>query len=302
MPVDRTTIRTVSERSDAVSQRWIPDVLRWTAGLLWLSNVSWKQSPGFGSLGGYFTKGAENQVLPGSSWIFEHVFGPHLTIFGWATVLIEVSLAALLISGRHVRVAAVIGVVQSFGIGLAVANAEGEWYWSYALMIALHLAVLATTSTRPRPSLSSRGLVIAGYGVIVALTHRTAGFTGDENKVFALFDQRNDFPGDFGRNVFPGSILLGLIFIALGLGVAFALPRVAAGHSMVIGWVTLAVSLALLVFVSTPRTEGWLGMRNSSVAMLAVLALTMIDPARRPPDEGYDLAVSADRQPSTTAS
>lgn len=278
MPIDRTTFRTVSDQSDAISQRWIPHVLRWTAGLLWLSNVSWKMSPEFGSLGGYFSKGAKNQVLPGSSWVFEHVFTPHLTFFGWTTVLVETALAALLISGRHVRVAAVIGVVQSFGIGLAVANAEGEWYWSYALMIGLHLAVLATTATVSRPSVSSRGLVVAGYGVIVALAHRTAGFTGDENKLFALFDQRNDFPGDFGRNVFPGSILLGIVFVVLGLAVAFALPRLKESASVIIGFVTLAASLGLLVFVSTPRTEGWLGMRNSSVAMLAVLALALISP------------------------
>lgn len=282
MSIDRTTVSTVSAQSDAVSQRWIPHVLRWTAGLLWLSNVSWKISPDFGSLDGYFAKGAKNQVLPGSSWIFEHVFGPHLTFFGWATVLIEVSLAALLISGRHIRVAAVIGVVQSFGIGLAVANAEGEWYWSYALMIAVHLALLATTATVPRPSVSSRGLVVAGYGVIVALTHRAAGLTGDENKVFSLFDQPNDFPGDFGRNVFPGSILLGIVFVAIGLVVAFALPRLEPSATVIIGWVTLAASLVLLVFVSTPRTEGWLGMRNSSVAMIAVLAFALISPARRP--------------------
>ena len=32
-------------------------------------------------------------------------------------------------SGRFVRIAAVVGMAMSFGIGLAVANAEHEWYW-----------------------------------------------------------------------------------------------------------------------------------------------------------------------------
>lgn len=126
------------------------DLLRVIAGLLWLSNVSWKIPPDFGDtaggcrgLCGYVAAGADNPVLPGSSWLFDSVVGPNLVLFGWLTLFVEAGLAACLLSGRFIRVAAVVGILQSFAIGLAVANAEGEWYWSYGLMVALHLAILA---------------------------------------------------------------------------------------------------------------------------------------------------------------
>jgi hypothetical protein len=287
--MDRTTIDTLAERSDHISRRWVPDLLRWTAGLLWLSNAGWKVPPNFGrsgdecrSLCRYVEEGVNHPVLPGSSWLFENVFVPNLTAFGWATVLSETVLAALLISGRHLRVAAVLGIVQSAGIGLAVANADGEWYWSYALMIALHLAVLVTAVQVSRPSLRVNGLVLAGYGVIVALAHREAGFGGDENATWSLFDQRNDFPGDFGRNVVPGSILLGLLLLALGLAVAFGAPKLPDGQARVAGWALLGVTLLVLIFIAAPRTEGWWGIRPSNIAMIMVAAFTLISPTVTP--------------------
>jgi hypothetical protein len=280
-----TTIDSLTDRTDRFSRRWVPDVLRWTAGLLWLSNAGWKVPPNFGrsgdecrSLCRYIEDGVDHPVLPGSSWVFENLFVPNLTVFGWTTVLLEVALAALLISGRHLRVAAVLGVAQSAGIGLAVANADGEWYWSYALMVGLHLAVLVTAVQVTRPSLRVNGLVVAGYGVIVALAHRAAGVTGDENATWSLFDQRNDFPGDFGRNVFPGSVSLGLLLVVLGLAVAFGAPKLPAAQARAAGWALLGVTLVVLVFVAAPRSEGWWGIRPSNIAMVMVAAFTLISP------------------------
>jgi hypothetical protein len=305
--MDRTAIDTVTARTDDLARRWVPDLLRWSAGLLWLSNVGWKVPPDFGrsgdecrSLCRYMEEGIDHPVLPGSSWIFEHLLVPNLTAFGWTTVLLEATLAALLISGRHLRVAAILGIAQSAGIGLAVANADGEWYWSYGLMIALHLAILVTAVQTPRPSLRVNGLVLSGYGAIVALAHREAGLTGDENSLWSLFDQRNDFPGDFGRNVFPGSILLGLLLFVLGLAVAFGAPKLPAAQARAVGWVLLGASVLVLVFVAAPRTEGWAAIRPSNVAMIAVVALTLISPAgalggsrRRPPTTDVSFGAGA---------
>ena len=60
-------------RTDELSARWAPAVLRWTAALLWLSNLSWKVPTAFGKaagkcsgLCGYVDKGAEFRVIPGS--------------------------------------------------------------------------------------------------------------------------------------------------------------------------------------------------------------------------------------------
>lgn len=285
MAIDRSMIGFVTKRTDAVTHRWVPHVLRWIAGLLWLSNVSWKIPPDFGRSGEecgglcrYVEEGVTNPVLPGSSWLFEKVLTPNLFLVGWTTVLLETLLAALFISGRHLRVAAVLGVVQSLGIGLAVANADDEWYWSYGLMAALHLAVLATASQVERPPVRTSGLVMAGYGLVIAAAHAGAGLIGDENGSWSLFDQANDFPGDFGRNVFPGSILLGLLLVAFGAAVVVGAGRLPVERVRAMGWALLAGSVLALVFVAAPRVEGWLGVRSSTIAIVLVVAFAMISP------------------------
>ena len=220
-------------RTDELSARWAPAVLRWTAALLWLSNLSWKVPTAFGKtagkcsgLCGYVDKGAEFRVVPGSPWIFEHLIGPNLSVFGWLTLFIEATLVALLLSGRYLRVAAVLGFVQAGAIGLAVANADGEWYWSYLLMMALHVAILALApQTRPVRA-ATFGWVLAGYGALVAIGHIGAPFAGDSNGTWwGPFAESNDVPGDFARNVFAGSILLGLILVVLGVAMALIIPK-----------------------------------------------------------------------------
>jgi hypothetical protein len=287
----RETMDIVQSRSDEIAARVVPDLLRWIAGLLWLSNASWKVPPDFGrsgdscgSLCRYMEEGITHPVLPGSGWLFEHILTPNLFLFGWATVLTEVILAAMFISGRFLRIAALLGIAQSIGIGLSVANADGEWYWSYGLMIGLHLAILFTAASTVRPSLRSIGIVLSVYGVLVALAHRSAGLTGDENSVWSLFDQSNDFPGDFGRNVFPGSILLGIVFIVLGATVAALAGRMDPNRFRVPGLVLGTVSMLVLVFAAAPRVEGWLGLRSTSTAMLLVLAFAMALPAAPAPN------------------
>jgi hypothetical protein len=149
-------------------------------------------------------------------------------------------------------------------------------------MIALHLAVLATASQVVRPSPRTNALLLAGYGAVVVLAHRAVGFTGDENGLWSLFDQGNDFPGDFGRNVFPGSIGLGVIMLVLGVGVAALASRVSDARLAVGGWVLLVVSMLALVFVAAPRVDGWLGLRPTSIAMFLVVAFTLISPRPEP--------------------
>lgn len=269
----------VSKRVDRMAGAWGPTVLRIVAGLLWLSNVSWKVPPDFGEGDGgcrglcrFVQLGVDFPVAPGSAWLFDSVVGPNLAIFGWLTLFVEASLAALLLSGRFVRIAAVLGMVQSAGIGLAVANAEGEWYWSYGLMIALHLAVLVSAPTLE----PTRARVMAGvtvvYGVVVALAHTAGGFGGDGS--FSLFESANDFPGDFGRNVFPGSIGLGLVLALVGVVVwcvAAAEPSVRRG----VGWAGVAASAALLATYGPDGLILGLGSRATTVAVLAALGLSL---------------------------
>lgn len=142
-------------RIEASVTRASPAGLRVTAGLLWLSNVSWKVPPRFGEsadgcrgLCAFVQAGIDHPVVPGYPWLLEHVVRPNLGLFGWVVLVVEFVLAALLLSGTLTRGAALVGVLQSIAIGLAVANKPGEWYWSYALMAALHVAVFATAAGR----------------------------------------------------------------------------------------------------------------------------------------------------------
>ncbi|CAN5652216.1 hypothetical protein BH18ACT7_BH18ACT7_17600 [soil metagenome] len=137
------------------TERVLPAALRVTAGVLWLSNVSWKIPPDFGrsadgcsGLCGYVETGVEDAVFPPWSWVLENVIAPNLTAFGYLTLLTEFLLAALLLSGTLTRAVALLGIGQSLAIGLTVANAEGEWYWSYLLMAALHVAIFAMAAGR----------------------------------------------------------------------------------------------------------------------------------------------------------
>lgn len=279
--------RTLTGRIDRSTAAWGPSVLRATAAMLWLANVNWKVPPAFGRAGErcvalcrFVEAGAENPVVPGSAWFFEHVASPNLALFGWITLLTESVLVVLLVSGRFVRIAAVVGMAMSFGIGLAVANAEHEWYWSYLLMIALHLAILVTAPTARVQSARATAVVVAVYGVVVAIAHAGAGVSGAGD--WLLFDQANDFPGDWGRSTFPGSIALGVAFVALAAIVWAVAPRPCPHRGRILGWVLIGVAACLLFSYRSDGLVIGLGSRAGSAAMLAALGLSLAVP---PPGE-----------------
>jgi hypothetical protein len=295
-------IHQVTQRVDRTVGGWGPTALRWTAALLWLANVNWKVPPDFGRSGDrcaalcrYVEAGAEFPVAPGSAWFFENVASPNLAVFGWITLLTESLLVVLLISGRFVRSAAVLGMAMSAGIGLAVANAEHEWYWSYLLMIALHLAILVTASTARPQTARTMGAVTAGYGVLVAVNHLGAGFTGDGDWV--LFSQANDLPGDWGRGTFPGSIALGLGFVVVGVVAWSMAERVSEQQRRFAGWALVGLAGVLLLTYDQGGLIIGLGSRAGNACMLAALGLALAVESRAPaPDSATELA-SSHRQP-----
>ncbi len=276
----------LTERVDGASAAWGPTLLRWTAALLWLANLNWKVPPDFGRSGDrcvalcrYVEAGAQFPVAPGSAWFFEHLASPNLAAFGWVTVITESVLVVLLVSGRFVRSAAVLGVAMSAGIGLAVANAEGEWYWAYVLMIALHLAILVTARSERPQSARTMAVVTIGYGIAVAVAHAGAGFDGAGD--WLLFSQSNDVPGEWGRGTFPGSIAIGLAFVVLGAAGWFVADRLADQPRRIVGWVTVAVAAALVLTYRQGGLIIGLGSRPGNAAMLAALGLALAVPAVR---------------------
>ena len=285
----------IRERVDDLSARWVPITVVWLAGLLWLSSVSWKVPPDFGDTAGgcsglcrFVDAGIEHPVVPGSGWVLDTIVQPQLTLFGWLTLVAEAALAALLLSGRHLRVAAVLGVAQSLAIGLTVANAPDEWYWAYLLMIGLHLAVLGfATVLRPTPT-RTMAAVVALYGVVVAVAHAEAGFSGDGNGTWTLFTSGNDIPDELGRGTFPGSIALGLLLVAIAAA-AWFLADVDRRLRTSSGWVLVALAVVLLLTYGSDGLALGLGSRAVTAALLAALGLALTGTREpQPVDRGRD--------------
>lgn len=281
---DQGVGRSWSERRDEMAgrvdhalRRVAPVTVRWLLGLMWLSNVNWKVPTEFGGLRNYVQAGIDHPVVPGSAWLFEHVVLPQISLFGWVTLFVEVGVAAALLSGRALRTAAVLSAIQALSIGLAVANAPDEWYWAYLLMFGMSVAVLAQ-ARRDRPhSPRVMGVVVAMYGAIVVVANFAAGFAGDDNVTRTLFTGRNDIPDEFGVSVFPGSVVLGLLFIALGAA-AWLLSGSSPDVRRIVGWVTVALAgLLLLTYRAAPDTLViGLGSRAVHCGVLAALGLSLL--------------------------
>jgi thiosulfate dehydrogenase (quinone) large subunit len=272
----------MADRIDAVTTRFGPATVRWILGLMWLSNVNWKVPTEFGALRNFVQEGIDHPVVPGSAWVLEEVVLSQISAFGWITLFVEVGVAAALLAGRFVRVAAVVSAVQAVGIGLSVANAPNEWYWAYLLMIGLSLAVL-TLAPGDRPhSPRLMGAVVAVYGVVVAVTNADAGFAGNDNASRSLFTGRNDIPDEFGVSMFPGSVLLGLVFVAVGVGswlLASAAPQV----RRALGWGAVVASALLLLTYRAAPDDLVIGLGSRAVhcGILAALGLSLL-PGRTP--------------------
>ncbi len=274
---------------DRATGRWGAPLLRWTAALLWLGNVAWKRPPDFGrtatacrSLCGYTRAGSDHPVLPGAPWLFEHVISPHLWAFGWISILSEGTLAILLMAGRYRRTAAVLGIVQSFAILAAVANAPGEWYWSYLLMIALHIAVLTTTLGARTQSARAMAWVTVGFGALMAIVHSGEGLTGTR---FTLFDGNSGLPDDLAKNLFGGSVALGLIIAAVGLvGIAVSY-RVQVPRQRFVGAALAIVGVIMFVTYGADGLIIRLGSTTTTACVVIALGLALaIQPLQAEPD------------------
>lgn len=274
----------ISDRIDQVTARFGPATVRWVLGLMWLSNVNWKVPTEFGALRNFVQEGIDHEVVPGSAWVLEELVRPQISAFGWMTLFVEVGLAAALLAGRFVRVAAVVSAVQALAIGLSVANAPNEWYWAYLLMVGLSLAVLSLAPGDRPHSPRLMGVAVAVYGMVVALTNAEAGLTGDDNLTRTLFTGRNDIPDEFGVSMFPGSILLGLVFVALGVG-AWLLGSAPPDVRRMLGWAVVGVAAVLLATYRAAPDDLVFGLGSRAVhcGVLAALGLSLLPGEGRSP-------------------
>jgi thiosulfate dehydrogenase [quinone] large subunit len=281
------------ERARLVAIRVIPPLVRILAGLLWLANTDWKLPPDFGEatgrgLFGFVADGIEHPVLPPYAFLLETFVLPNIALFGWVTLLVETSLAALLITGTLTRLAALGGAAQALAITLTVSRVPGEWAFAYYLMVGLHLSVLAMDAgrtwgvdalvakrhaAREDPSefpAAERSLRIGKRAVVTVL-----GLLG----VFLLITQpfvTSDFPFSRFHGV-RGSGLLGLGYLALATLVWFLAGRAAQARTIA----TFALMLAVWALFSYPSTVNVLSAAPSSAAILAGTAAFLLGSAVR---------------------
>ena len=154
---DRVRTAVTWLRSPAVEHGRVGDVgflvLRLTLGMMWFYNVYWKRAPEFGREAGnglykFTSYAVEYPVLPPYAWLVENVVLPAIVPFGYLVIVAETTAAVLLLTGRWVRIGALVGLLQSVAIAMSVMYAPEEWPWSYWLMIAGHVAVLLAASAR----------------------------------------------------------------------------------------------------------------------------------------------------------
>lgn len=258
--------------------------LRILVGLLWLYNVSWKRPPDFGQGSGHglygFTKDAvDHPVFSPFSWVVEHAVLPNFTVFGYGVLVVETALAVLLLTGAYVRLAALIGIVESLAIGLSVARTPGEWPWSYWMMVGIHVlllfsaagSVLAIDALRSRRGAArdSRPLTLA-WGVVAGVAGVVALLMSLGDGLFASSGARLDGPGlsiSLGSYNLAGSILLLVCGLAL-LGVATTRNHALAAVTAVVGLVA-----AIIVYVQSASSASVLGGANTSAAFFLSVAV-----------------------------
>jgi len=284
----------IQRRVDATTARWAPMAIVVLAAVLWLSSTDWKTPTDFGDtatgcsgLCRFVQAGIDDPVVPGGSdWVLEEVVQPNFELFGWLVLASETALAALLVSRRYLRSAAVLGIAQSLAIGLTVANAPDEWYWAYLLMIGVHVAVLAFAPGLRPLSARTMAVVLGAYGAAVAFVHSTAGFGGDDNTDWLVGGGGRDIPDELVRGTFPGSIALGLLLVAVAAAAWWCTGALSASARRTAGWATVGCAVVLLL---TYRADDGvldlalgLGSRASTAAMLAALGLSLTGPSRAP--------------------
>jgi thiosulfate dehydrogenase [quinone] large subunit len=144
MSADGGFLADVDQRARSVAL----GVARITVGAMWLANLHWKVPPAFGedTGGGLYKYSAavlRHSTFAPFAWVTEELILPNFRLFGWLTLLAEMTVAVLLIAGRFTRLAALAGAALTVPILLTVLyyDRADEWSWSYLLMFAAHLLI-----------------------------------------------------------------------------------------------------------------------------------------------------------------
>ncbi len=260
--------------------------VRILVGLMWLYNVDWKRAPDFGrdsgdGLWAFTSLAVSDPIFPPFSWLVENLVLPAFPLAGWGVLIAETALAVLLLSGAWVRVAALLGIVQSLAIGLSVAAAPHEWPWSYWLMIGVHVALLVGPSGRVlavdavRARLADGRILARVWGALAVL----AGLWGVIASIADPLAARGARLGSTEISISLGSVnvLGGVVLVAVGVLLVVAASGPALASSLRRAIAVVAAAVAVLAAASLHAQRGFsdplLGGGPTTAALLLTLAL-----------------------------
>jgi thiosulfate dehydrogenase (quinone) large subunit len=123
-------------------------LIRIFVGYLWFQQLSWKMPPTFNGLHPYLVKEGMYTILPGYSYIIQHVFLPNFILLAAGVWTAELLVSLCLIFGIFTRFGALLSVLLSLQLYFGLAFARGEWYWTYGMLVLLGLAVATVPAGR----------------------------------------------------------------------------------------------------------------------------------------------------------
>jgi thiosulfate dehydrogenase [quinone] large subunit len=123
-------------------------LVRIFVGSLWFQQLVWKMPPTFEGLHRYVVEEGQHTIVPGYSFIIQHVFLPNFLLLGAATWSAELLIALSLLFGLLTRFGALLSVLLAAQLYLGLAFAPGEWYWTYGMLVLLGIALAAVPTGR----------------------------------------------------------------------------------------------------------------------------------------------------------
>lgn len=123
-------------------------LVRMFVGYLWFQQLFWKLPPTFAGLHQYVVEESKYAIIPGYSFIIQHVFLPNFLLVGAGTWTAELLVSISLLFGLFSRFGALLAALLAIQLYIGLAYAPGEWYWTYGMLVLLGIALAAIPSGR----------------------------------------------------------------------------------------------------------------------------------------------------------
>lgn len=134
---------TLSERS-----LFVLALVRLFVGSLWFQQLIWKMPPTFDGLHPWVVKEGQYTIVPGYSYIIQHVLLPNFLLLGAFTWSAELLVAICLLFGFFSRFGGLLSILLAVQLYLGLAFAPGEWYWTYGMLVLLGITMTALPAGR----------------------------------------------------------------------------------------------------------------------------------------------------------